>query len=247
MEAERGKRKEHNHLAPWFDEPLGFGPAAVYNGVAPYPTAEVFAMLKRSALIVVLLLVAMVLPVAPASAPNPAALAAKVDFENEALPARQKELLARYAEQVAAWASVQRIVKAIEEQNARRYTKDHILQIDRAWQRGEDPEGLASAIGHNDCAQALLAILAANPGYGEAFVTDAQGANVCMSRRTSDFWQGDEAKWIRSWAGGSGAIFVSKVAHDDSTKLDLMHISVPVRAGGRLIGVLIVGKLLAPS
>lgn len=205
-------------------------------------------MMKRASLLVTLLLLTVTGgPVSSASAPNPAALAARVDFENEALPARQKELLARYADQVAAWASVQRIIRAVEEQNARHFTKDHILQIDRAWQRGEDPEGLATSLGRNDCAQALLAILAANPGYGEAFATDSQGANVCMSRRTSDYWQGDEAKWTRSWAGGTGAIFVSKVAHDDSTNIDLMHISVPVRSSGRLIGVLIVGKLLAPS
>lgn len=203
-------------------------------------------MLMRSALIVALLSLVAGLPVAPASTAS-RTLPTKVDFENDALPARQKELLARYAEQVLTWASGQRIVQAVEHQNAKHFTRDHILQIDHAWQQGEDPEGLATDLGKNDCAQALQSILASNPGYGEAFVTDSQGALVCMTKRTSDYWQGDEAKWSRAWAAGSGAIFVSKIGRDDSTKMDLMHISVPVRASGRLIGVLIVGKLLAPT
>jgi hypothetical protein len=201
-------------------------------------------MLDCSSLMVVLSLAASATPLPSAPPVQPRAM--RVEFENEALPARQKELLAHYGEQVAGWASDGSIVQAIEAQNAKHLTRDHILQVDTAWQRGEDPDGLATALAHNECAQALNAILAAHVGYAEAFVADSQGANVCMTRRTSDYWQGDEPKFSRAWAGGSGVIFVSKVAHDDSTKVDLMHISVPVRSSaGRLIGVLIVGKLLS--
>ncbi|HEV8631616.1 MAG TPA: PDC sensor domain-containing protein [Thermoanaerobaculia bacterium] len=197
------------------------------------------------------LFLALLLPVVALSPPLPAAAKAqvartyKIDFENEGLPARQKELLGHYADQIVQWASVGPLVKAAEAQSGRPLTMDHIHQIDVAWQRGEDPEGLATGLAHNDCAQALQSILAANPGYGEAFVCDSRGALVCMSRRTSDYWQGDEAKWTRAWAGGTGVVFVSKVAHDDSTGTDLMHISVPIRAGSRLVGVLTMGKLLA--
>ena len=174
-----------------------------------------------------------------------AAAAVAVAFEDAALPARQKELLARYAGQVAGWASTEQLVRGAQQQSSKPASGDRIRQIDAAWQRGEDPDGLATTLANNECAEALRALIAGHRGFGEAFVTDSRGAIVCMSRRTSDYWQGDEAKWTRSWAGGTGAVFVSKVARDDSTGLDLMHISVPIRAAGRLVGVLTVGRLLA--
>lgn len=168
----------------------------------------------------------------------------KVDFENTDLPARQKELLARYADEIVDWAATPQVVRAAQEQSAKAQPLERIREIDRAWQSGGDPQGLVTSLSSNDCAKTLLSLLRANRGFGEAFVTDSKGALVCITKRTSDYWQGDEAKWTRAWAGGAGAIFVSDVAHDDSTGLDLMHISVPVRAAGRLVGVLTVGRLL---
>lgn len=168
----------------------------------------------------------------------------KIDFENAALPARQKDLLARYADEIVGWAATPQVVRAAQAQSAHAQALERIKEIDRAWQSGGDPQGLVTTLSANDCAKALLSLLRTNRGFGEAFVTDSKGALVCMTRRTSDYWQGDEAKWSRAWAGGSGAVFVSEVAHDDSTGLDLMHISVPIRAGSRLVGVLTVGRLL---
>ena len=227
-------------------KPLAIRPIVQYP---PAPdmndlTRHLFVRAAR-ALLALLFLAAT--PVLAVAAPPPAVPAYVVDFEDQALPARQKELLARYANQVVSWASTDRLVRDAQQQSSAPLGRERIRQIDAAWQRGEDPEGLATRLGSNDCASALRALIGSNHGFGEAFVTDSRGAIVCMSRRTSDYWQGDEAKWTRSWAGGTGAVFVSKVSHDDSTGLDLMHISVPVRSSGRLIGVLIVGKLLSNS
>ena len=170
--------------------------------------------------------------------------AMRIEFENAALPARQKELLTRYATQVVEWASTASLQRAAAEQSARPVTMERIQEIDRAWQRGGDPQGLATSLVGNDCARSLQSLLRSGGGFGEAFVTDSRGALVCASRRTSDYWQGDEAKWTRAWAGGSGAVFVSNVTRDASTGLDLLHISAPLRAEGRLVGVLTVGRLL---
>ena len=38
---------------------------------------------------------------------------------------------------------------------------------------------------------------------------DAQGANVCLSHETSDYWQGDEPKWQRIFRDGL-AVFVDE-------------------------------------
>lgn len=171
----------------------------------------------------------------------------KIEFENAALPARQKELLMRYADEIVGWSATPALVSAAQQQSAKPLAMERVLAIDRAWQGGGNPQGLVTSLSSNDCAKALLSLLSSSQGFGEAFVADSEGALVCTSRRTSDYWQGDEAKWTRAWNGGTGAVFVSNVDHDDSTGLDLMHISVPIRAGGRLVGVLTVGRLLGGS
>jgi hypothetical protein len=188
----------------------------------------------------------------PAGAAPPAASAAAagapsappVEFEKTSLPAREKELLARYAQQVVRWAMIQRVAQAVAAANARPMSDERVRGIDAAWQKGGDPEGLATALMQNDCAQALQAVIASNPGWGEAFATDAHGAIVCMSQRTSDFWQGDEPKFTRAWADGAGAIFVGAAEKDESSGVDLIHISVPVRVAGKVSGVLVVGKMV---
>ena len=181
--------------------------------------------------------------VAPAAGQAPRIRPREIFFADAALPARQKDLLARYAEQVAGWAANDLIIGAAQERSGQSTTMDRILDIDRRWQAGEDPSGLATQLLQNECARTLTAELSAAPGYAEAFVTDSRGAIVCMTRRTSDYWQADEEKWTRAWAAGKGGVFVSAVERDASTGADLMHISVPIRVGERVVGVLVAGRL----
>ena len=192
------------------------------------------------------------MPAATAAAPAPTAAAAAAvpagpQFADEQLTPGDRELLGRAAQLVSRWAMVQRVVGAVRARQQAPLAAERVQAIDLAWQRGEDPEGLATALAKNDCAQALQSLVSANLGYAEAFVTDEQGALVCMTQRTSDFWQGDEEHWSRAWAGGGGAVFVSKSEPDASTGLDLVHIAVPVKSAGRTIGVLVAGKIAAPG
>ena len=41
---------------------------------------------------------------------------------------------------------------------------------------------------------------------------DAMGLNVAASDVTSDYWQGDEAKFKKTYAVGSGAIFIDELS-----------------------------------
>jgi hypothetical protein len=99
----------------------------------------------------------------------------------------------------------------------------------------------AQSLLKNPCAKRLQALAAARPGYREAFVMDNQGALVCMTRKTSDYWQGDEDKWTKGFAEGRGSVFVSEPALDESTGVKLIHVSVPFMEEGKAIGVLTVG------
>ena len=184
---------------------------------------------------------------AAAAAPTPPPAPAGPQFADEHLTPGDRELLVRAAQLVGRWAMVQRVVLAVKARQQAPLAAERVQAIDQAWQRGQDPEGLATALAKNECAQALQTLVSANLGYAEAFVTDDQGAIVCMTQRTSDFWQGDEEHWTRAWAGGSGGVFVSKSEPDASTGLDLVHIAVPVKSAGRTVGVLVAGKIAAPA
>jgi hypothetical protein len=70
---------------------------------------------------------------------------------------------------------------------------------------------------------------------------DNQGANVAMSDKTSDYWQGDEAKFTKSYNGGKGNIFVDEVKFDNSTQAYLVQVSVPVKDGDKVIGAITLG------
>jgi hypothetical protein len=93
----------------------------------------------------------------------------------------------------------------------------------------------------NECGKYLRKIQASAPYYAEIFVMDNQGANVAMSDKTSDYWQGDEAKFIKSYNGGRGAVFVDDVKFDNSTQAYLVQISVPVKDGDKIIGAITFG------
>lgn len=64
--------------------------------------------------------------------------------------------------------------------------------------------------------------------YTEIFVMDAVGLNVAASDATSDYWQGDEAKWQQTYKVGPDAVHISEVEMDESTQSYQAQVSVPI-------------------
>lgn len=77
----------------------------------------------------------------------------------------------------------------------------------------------------------------------EMFVMDDKGLNVGQSDVTSDFWQGDEAKWKKTYKVGPSAVFVDEVEKDESTQQLQSQVSVSIKdpATGKAIGAITVG------
>lgn len=63
------------------------------------------------------------------------------------------------------------------------------------------------------------------PVYGEIFVTNAYGANVGMTRKTSDYYQADEEWWQQAREHG---FFVSDIAYDESADMNAISIAVRI-------------------
>lgn len=133
------------------------------------------------------------------------------------------------------------IVAAVKAQNERKMTLDQIREIDKKWKAQAGVADYMKALMESACAKKLYALQNSKPFYAEIFVMDNQGANVAMTDKTSDYWQGDEAKFKKSFAGGKGAVFVDEVEFDESVQAYLVQVSVPVMDGEKAIGAITFG------
>jgi hypothetical protein len=133
------------------------------------------------------------------------------------------------------------IVAAVKAENAKGKTLDQIKDQDKKWMATAGIVDYMKALMDNECGKYLRNIQASARHFAEIFVMDNQGANVAMSDKTSDYWQGDEAKFIKSYNGGRGAVFIDDVKFDNSTQAYLVQISVPVKDGDKVIGAITFG------
>jgi hypothetical protein len=133
------------------------------------------------------------------------------------------------------------VVKAVKAQNALGASLADVQAQDKKWIATPGIADFMKALMDSD-AGAFLSKTATGSGYySEIFVTDKLGANVAMSAKTSDYWQGDEPKFTESWKDGKGEVFVSDVNFDKSSQKYIVHVSVPVKDGASVIGVLVAG------
>ena len=157
-----------------------------------------------------------------------------------------KERLQADAKVIEAWVAMPIFIDAVKSQNAKKLALDQIKASDAEWikiqKAKEKPNALMEQILAHPVGEWLRQKNVESKGsYPEAFLCDNQGANVAVSKFTSDYWQGDEEKWIASFNNGKGAVFFGPPEFDDSTKSMQVQVSVPVMDQGKAIGVLVVG------
>ncbi|NLC71200.1 MAG: hypothetical protein GX751_07575 [Desulfuromonadaceae bacterium] len=133
------------------------------------------------------------------------------------------------------------IVDAVKAENSKGKTLDQIRKADEKWMTTAGLDDVMKGMMTSPVGKHLLEIRDMYPFLREIFLVDNQGANIAMSEKTSDYWQGDEAKFQKSFDKGVGTVFVDDVRFDRSTKAFLAHVSVPVIESDRAIGVLVFG------
>lgn len=133
-------------------------------------------------------------------------------------------------------------VKETKAQNAKGVSLDEIKRIDKEWKEAEDELDIHVEKTSNACAQAVVKLVKANSAILEAFVMDNQGANVGQNALTSDYWQGDEAKWQNSYNKGKGGVDVGDVEFDKSVNAQIQQISLPIiDVDGKVVGAICYG------
>lgn len=160
----------------------------------------------------------------------------------------EPQIRAFYDSNVKTWLSDPAVVDAIKAQNQAHAGFDDakVEALDQQW-RAEKEAGSGPLI-DKVLANALSQFLkgkkeAAGGKITEVFVMDAKGLNVGQSDVTSDYMQGDEAKWQKTYGVGPDAVFVDEVEFDDSSESFQSQVSGAVvdPATGEAIGAITVG------
>lgn len=157
--------------------------------------------------------------------------------------------LRAYAEeQLSTWLTNEELLQAIRDQNAAHanLTQADIDQLDLDWraQRKEASKPLIDDLLNRPASEWLRGQQAQTASFvTEVFAMDNHGLNVAQSVETSDYWQGDEAKWQETFGNGSGDIHISEVEFDESTGSYQSQVSMPITdpATGELIGAITFG------
>jgi hypothetical protein len=150
------------------------------------------------------------------------------------------EIRARVHDRLAAIAADPALVAAVKEQNARGQTLAEIQAADKVWMATPGVSPLMQKLMDSPLAQRLRGLREQMPFLAESFVMDHLGANVAMTEKTSDYWQGDEAKFTDCVKDG-GQTWVGKLLFDDSTQTYSVQISLPIRDGDKIIGAICFG------
>ncbi len=161
-----------------------------------------------------------------------------------------------YADQVQAlaetelvtWVEDPIIIEAVKEQNVRNegMTPAEIERLDLAW-RAETKADQKPMIW--DLLDRLHSILLRDRREGsdgvvtEIIVMDRYGLNAAISDPTSDFFQGDEAKYTETYLLGPDAVHVGDYEFDDSTQKWQTQVSLTVidPENGEAIGAVTFG------
>jgi len=164
-------------------------------------------------------------------------LSGSLTVSAEGLPPQINDLIP----ELQKWGQDSSLITAVTEQNKSGLTIEAIKLRDTEWRATDGLDDRMKAIMENSAAKRLLELEKSQPYFFEVFLMDNQGANVAMTNKTSDYWQGDEAKWQESFKDGTGAVHVGDVEFDESAQDYLVQISVPVMDSGKAIGAITIG------
>jgi hypothetical protein len=137
------------------------------------------------------------------------------------------------------WGKNSLVIKEVKKQNKLKASLQEIIEIDRQWQTTAGLNSLMLSLMKSPSAQALLQWEIQNGIVFETIVMDNQGATVAMTNKTSDYWHGDESKYIEAF--NKGEVHISEEAYDESAHIFLVQVSVPVKRWRKTIGVITFG------
>lgn len=178
------------------------------------------------------------------------ALAAATQPAASAGGAHAEQVEAYFREHVEPWLSSDEILNALRNQNAesRRLSRSEIRTLDEVWRNEIATEGISGPTIRRVMDRPISQYLkerqeAADWMMVEIILMDSKGLSVGLSKPSSDYWQGDEAKFMMTFALGNEEPHVDIIEYEASTGLLISQINSTVfdPDTGRAIGAITVG------
>ncbi|SNY90904.1 hypothetical protein SAMN04515647_1091 [Cohaesibacter sp. ES.047] len=137
-------------------------------------------------------------------------------------------------QQIDQWLDREIVSMSIEAQNKRygTLTQQQITDLDNKWRTENEQEDkpLISATLSSPLSVYLSRMQGQSYGlFVEIFVMDNKGLNVGQSSITSDFWQGDEAKFQKTYEVSPDAIFVDEPEWDENIGIWRVQVNKSLR------------------
>ena len=171
---------------------------------------------------------------------TPTVLAAALALAQSGTPAAVQARETAYARMplVDRIAADPELLKAIVAKNLAIESPADIRRMDDEW-RKNPRYALRKSLTTGACADRLRRLVQDDKLVVEAFLMDERGGLVCSTVETSDYWQGDEPKWQRTYRDGA-QVFVDEPAMDPSTGTFAVQVSRIVTEGKKKVGALTV-------
>jgi len=143
--------------------------------------------------------------------------------------------------EVRGWANSNVVYLTLADRNAKNVSLDEakIDALDKQWraERKTSDQPLITAVLSSPLSGYLTRIQANSLGlYSEIFVMDAKGLNAGQSAITSDYWQGDEAKWQKTFKVGHDAVFIDEPEFNKETGTWRAQLNMTLAKGQEPIG-----------
>lgn len=137
---------------------------------------------------------------------------------------------------ISKWLNQEIVRLSIRTQNERygNLSQDNIIKLDKQWraERKTDDQPLIAATLSNPLSVYLSRMQGRSLGlYSEIFVMDNKGLNVGQSSITSDFWQGDEAKFQKTFPKGANTSFIDEAEWDGKYRIWKTQLNITISEG----------------
>lgn len=160
--------------------------------------------------------------------------------------AADERLLRDYVvDEIHQWSNSPVVLLTLEASNQRYAGLDQagIDALDQQWraEREVADQPLITAVLSSPLSNYLTKIQARSRGlYTEIFVMDARGLNAGQSAITSDFWQGDEDKWQKTFQVGPDALFIDAIEVNEETGTENAQVNLSIAQDGKVVGAITV-------
>ncbi len=138
------------------------------------------------------------------------------------------------------------IRKYVEDENLKYIGKTNeeiireINSIKKIWQQLKGSSPILKGIINNEVAEYLKEYKnREGEEYAEIFITDAKGAMIAATNKTSDYFQADEKWWEEAYNNGRGSVYLSDVEYDENAKVFALNFCIPImNKSNKVIGII---------